>query len=237
MILFYKQGEKLRSVSRDQLKRSVSRDQLKLSSDSMSISVDTEDYIYLLSYDSSMILKLSKDGSSIVKQCSVDANGHNCVAVVGEEVMVCERNNRGTIMVYNRELNYVRKIVGAGMGELCALATDSAGCIYAADSNKLCVHIFSLQGDHLSSFGCIKRDRFLRNQRKQLDFCVTGEFVYVCNDFDHNVCVFTKEGELVTTFGQRGEKSGEFKTPYALHLDADGFVYICDRYNNRIQVF
>ena len=42
----------------------------------------------------------------------VKGPGHVDVAVVGDEVMVTERGNKGVIMVYDRELKYVRQIVG-----------------------------------------------------------------------------------------------------------------------------
>ena len=226
-IVFYKRGEKVRSISRDQLKL--------IDYSFTSMSVDNEDYIYLTTYDSNKITKLSKDGSSVIKQHSVKAAGHNCVEVVGEEVMVCERGNKGTIMVYDRELNYVRKIAGTDMGKFRGLAADSTGNIYTADWEKLRVSVFSHQGDHLRSFGCnLNGENILK---KPLALCVAGQFVYVCNNLDHNVCVFTTEGKLVTMFGQRGDKSGEFYTPYGVYVDADGFVYVCDADNYRVQVF
>ena len=168
------------------------------------------------------------------------AAGHNCIEVVGEEVMACESRNKGTIMVYDRELNYVRKIAGTDMGDLRALAADSTGNIYATDLDKLRVHVFSHQGDHLRSFGCnLNGENILK---RPLGLCVAGQFVYVCNDVDHNVCahnvcVFTTEGKLVTIFGQRGNKSGELAIPYGVCIDADGFVYVCDANNVRVQVF
>ena len=226
-IVFYKRGEKVRSISRDQLKLTDYT--------FTSIPVDHEDYLYLTAFNSNVIMKLSKDGTSIIKQHSVKAAGHTYVAVVGEEVMVCERDNKGTIMVYNRELNYVRKIAGTDMGELRGLAADSTGNIYATDWEKLRVHVFSHQGDHLRSFGCnLNGENILK---RPLGLCVAGQFVYVCNNLAHNVCVFTTEGKLVTILGQHGNKSGEFNTPYGACVDADGFVHVCDANNCRVQVF
>ena len=111
--------------------------------------MDNEDYIYLTSFNSNVIMKLTKCGTSIIKQHSVKAAGHIYVEVVGEEVMACESHNKGTIMVYDRELNYVRTIAGTDMGDLRGLTADSTGNIYATDWDKLCVHVFSHQGDHL----------------------------------------------------------------------------------------
>ena len=226
-IVFFKRGEKVRSISRDQLKLT--------DYNFTSIPVDNEDYIYLITLNSNVIMKLSKDGTSIIKQQSVKEAGHWYVEVVGEEVMVCERHNKGTIMVYDRELNYVRKIAGTDMGDLRVLTADSTGNIYATDWEKSYVHVFSHQGDHLRSFG-----RNLNGEnilKKPLGLCVAGQFVYVCNNVADNVCVFTTEGKLVTIFGQHGNKSGEFNTPYAVCVDADGFVYVCDANNHRVQVF
>ena len=226
-IVFYKRGEKVRSISRDKLNLTDYY--------FTSIPVDNEDYIYLTTSMSKMIMKLRKDGTSIIKRHSVNSGGHNYIEVVREEVMVCERDNKGTIMVYDRELNYVRKIAGTDMGELCGLAADSSGNIYATDLDKLRVHVFSHQGDHLRSFGCnLKGENILK---QPLGLCVAGQFVYVCNNLAHNVCVFTTEGKLVTIFGQHGNKSGEFNTPYGVCVDADGFVYVCDANNHRVQVF
>ena len=65
--------------------------------------------------------------------------------------------------------------------------------------------------------------------------CVAGQFVYVADW--HCVCVFTTEGQYVTSFGQVGSGEGAFKGPTGVCVDEDGFLYVCDRYNNRVQVF
>ena len=224
-IVFYKRGEMVRSISRDQL---------NLTDYSFtSIPVDSEGYIYLTTYNSNLIMKLSKDGTSIIIQVVVNAAGHNCVEVVGEEVMTCERDNKGTIMVYNRELNYVRKIAGTDMGDLRALAADYSGNIYATDWEKFHVHVFSHQGDHLRSFGDINGENILKTP---LDLCVLSSLVFVCNNFANNMCVFTTKGKPVAIFGQHSDKHSKFD-PSAVCVDADGFVYVCDYFNDGVRVY
>ena len=77
-----------------------------------SIATDEEDNIYCTSEDSNKILRCDKNGGNVqvheVQQ--VKGPGYRGVAVVGDEVMVCERNNRGTILVYDREVKYVKFI-------------------------------------------------------------------------------------------------------------------------------
>ena len=53
----------------------------------------------------------------------------------------------------------------------------------------------------------------------------------------NRISVFTFEGLFVMSFGQEGEKSGQFKHPYGVAVDSHGVVYVCDTDNNRVQVF
>ena len=46
-----------------------------------------------------------------------------------------------------------------------------------------------------------------------------------------------KDGNWVTSWGVRGDKPGEFNTPHSIAADAQGNVYVADRFNRRIQVF
>ena len=55
----------------------------------------------------------------------VNGSGHWSMTVVGDEVMMCEMNNEGTIMVYDRELKYVRCIELHDWGEYTGMTTDS----------------------------------------------------------------------------------------------------------------
>ena len=56
-------------------------------------------------------------------------------------------------------------------------------------------------------------------------------FIYVSSD--HKLQKFTSSGELIKSVGQR---EGEFNVPRGVTL-YDTQVYVCDRYNHRIQVF
>ena len=51
------------------------------------------------------------------------------------------------------------------------------------------------------------------------------------------VSVFSRDGQFVTSFGKRGNKEGELNYPRGICVDCDGFVYVCDHWNNRVQVF
>jgi hypothetical protein len=44
-------------------------------------------------------------------------------------------------------------------------------------------------------------------------------------------------GKLLMEFGKLGSGDGEFKEPTAVALDGQGFIYVCDSGNGRIQKF
>ena len=47
----------------------------------------------------------------------------------------------------------------------------------------------------------------------------------------------SKTGEWLKSWGDRGNKPGEFNTPHSIAADAQGNIYVADRGNRRIQVF
>jgi len=51
------------------------------------------------------------------------------------------------------------------------------------------------------------------------------------------VAKFTKDGEWVKSWGERGTGPGQLNTPHSIANDAKGNIYVADRGNRRIQVF
>ncbi len=51
------------------------------------------------------------------------------------------------------------------------------------------------------------------------------------------VAKIDKNGNWLTSWGTRGDKPGEFNTPHSIAADAQGNIYVADRFNRRIQVF
>ena len=182
-------------------------------------------------------MKCNKNGGNVqvheVKQ--VKGPGHWGVAVVGDEVMLCEYDNKGTIMVYDRELNYVRRVEHSSMSEFTGVSADNHGNLYVTDYTNNCIQVFGSDGIFLCSFG---RDS---NGVKRLDgpdyVCVSGHYVYVTNCVSCYVSVFTTAGDYVTSFGQCGYGEGEFNLSYGVCTDKDGFVYVADSNNHRVQCF
>ena len=123
--------------------------------------------------------------------------GHWGVEVVGNEVMLCECDNEGTIMVYDKELKYLICIQHERAGKLRDVSADSHGNLYATDYSNNCIQVFSKDGVFLCSFSCDA------NGDQKLDVpcgvCVSGQHVYVASCKKNEVVVFTTDGVYTTT--------------------------------------
>ena len=117
VVVLDKEGRRLRSINH-------SEHQFKYLQD---VAVDSEDNIYFTDGGTNHIFKSNKNCSKVQKYKvqQVKGPGHSGVAVVGDEVMVTECGNGGRIMVYDRELKYMRQIVGAGKSSFYFLSSDS----------------------------------------------------------------------------------------------------------------
>ena len=204
-----------------------------------SVAVDGDDNIYCVDQRSARILKCDEDGGNVqvheVKQ--VKGPGHRGLTVLGEEVMVCECKNRGTVMVYDRELKYVRRIEHGDMGEFLDVSADCHGNLYAVDRTNLCIQVFSNEGVFLKSFDCDRNK--VKLFKEPAIVYVSGQHVFV-SDWNYEtecVFVFTVAGDYVTSFGRYGSKEGELQTPCCICIDKDDFIFVADCGNGRVQCF
>ena len=192
------------------------------------VAVDSEDYIYFTDL-TNRIFKSNKNCREVkvhkVKQ--VQGPGHYDVAVVGDEVMVTEHGYKGVIMVYSRELKYVRQIVGVNNDPLYGLCPDSHQNVYVCDCSNSVIQVYSKDGVLLRSFGCDENGgRRLKSPRC---VCVAGQYVYVTDYGAHKIVVFTTEGNYVTSFGDYYS--------YGVCVDQDGFVCVTDYVHNKINIY
>jgi len=65
----------------------------------------------------------------------------------------------------------------------------------------------------------------------------TGEFFVTDGYGNARVHRFSPDGELISSFGKPGGNPGEFRLPHSIAIGDNGFLYVVDRENDRIQLF
>ena len=56
--------------------------------------------------------------------------------------------------------------------------------------------------------------------------------------YNHRVQIFeATTGVFVREFGQHGQTNGRFNNPWGVVVDVQGFIYVCDKDNHRVQIF
>ena len=62
--------------------------------------------------------------------------------------------------------------------------------------------------------------------------------IYVSDGYGNaRVHKFSADGELIRSWGDPGERTGQFGVPHGVSVRSDGTVFVCDRENTRIQLF
>ena len=207
------------------------------------IATDGEGNVYVASIDHK-VQKFNRNGE-VVK--SVGKKGEN----VGEfnypwglqyhnhQVYVCDTHN-SRVQVFDSDLNFVRSFGtrGDGPDQLTTpndIDFDTQGNIHVVDFNKHQVLVFSEDGQYLRHFG--QKGQGEGELSGPTGLCVSGDYVYVAENSNNRVSVFCTSGEFVQSFGKKGSGRGELKYPWGIAIDQDGFVFVCDAANYRIQVF
>ena len=201
--------------------------------DPWGVAVDRADgCIYIGDPESSKLIKLSADFKLIrkISASGLDRFAYRQLVVVEDEVMVCEGNR--SVMVYTKDLKYVRQIGSHGDGPeqfkgIRGVSSDENSNLYITDCTGRRVQVFTNSGEFLYSVG--QDEGGVKKLKHPYGICVAGQYVYVGDYGGNCVSVFTTGGEYVTSFG-------DFASLRGVCIDKDGFLYICDRYGNRIQV-
>jgi len=207
------------------------------------IAIDSNDNIFVTSEHK--LQKFNRNGEFIKSVGSGRQGGKpgkftlpKGVKVHKNHVYVCDYyNNR--IQVFDLELRFIASIgtKGSGQGQYDGpndLAFDSQGNIYVSEYGNNRVQVLDPNGRYLRQFGS---KSWLRKLKEPEGIHIAHNCVYVSDNGNHCIAVFQLSGEFLTSFGKEGEGRGEFSRPKGIVFDCNGFFYVCDWLNDRIQVF
>jgi tripartite motif-containing protein 2/3/tripartite motif-containing protein 71 len=154
-------------------------------------------------------------------------------------VYVCDTHN-SRIAILNHDLTFHDSFGSKGM-EITQLhrpegiAVDNKGNVFVADYSNHRIQIYDESGHYLSSItGTIPGQNLHGPHSVSVG---PDDCVYVVEHDANRVSVFDDSGTYIKSFGKAGKKDGEFNKPYAVTVVNDGYVYVSDTGNRRVQVF
>ena len=228
-------GERIRSIDTTSVRSGIRRYKLYPTG----VAVDEDDNIYVTDVESHRLSKFNSDGK-VVK--TVGGKGgrtgefgypYGIALSKDNKLFVCDSGNH-RIQVFDTNLKFIScfGIEGSGEGAFSDLTFDPVGDVYVTDYYNHRVQVFSPFLRTFGGFGI---------RSGELSFpwgiCVDHDYVYVVESRNNRVSVFYTSGEFITSFGWISSEEGELSNPHGITIDQDGFLYVCDSYNDRIQVF
>ena len=187
-------------------------------------------------WGSTSLVEVSPDGETI---WAVDRCGENSCVGHDDLDVVFQFDKRGNILTQ----------FGAGMFVWPhGIDVDDDGNIWVADArgNEGRGHQvikFSPEGVvllRLGTAGVAGRTRTTLDQPNDLLVAPNGA-IFVADGHPANgnnrIVKYSSDGRYLMEWGETGSNPGEFRTPHALAMDANGLLYVGDRSNRRIQVF
>ena len=153
--------------------------------------------------------------------------------------------NRGghPIIVYDRDGNFLRSWGDETFTNPHGVAVGPDDATYCADTGDHTVRKFTPDGKLLMTLGTKDRpapemsgDPF--NKPTHLAVDPRNGDLYVSDGYGNaRVHKYSSDGRLLSSWGDSGTDPGQFNTVHNVAVDRDGWVYIADRDNRRVQVF
>ena len=153
--------------------------------------------------------------------------------------------NRGghPVIVLDKEGNFLRSFGEGTFSFPHGIAIGADDSVYCADARDHTVRKVSPDGELLMTLGekdnpspAIGGEPF--NRPTHLAEDPRNGDLYVSDGYGNaRVHKFSPDGKLLLSWGESGTAPGQFNIVHNIAVDGDGWVYIADRENRRIQVF
>jgi sugar lactone lactonase YvrE len=146
------------------------------------------------------------------------------------------------LVIFDRAGNFLDSWGEDTLKDAHGIYIDSEDNVYCTERNNHCVFKFNRHGELVMTLGTpgqpapeYSGDPF--NKPTDLAIASTGE-LFVSDGYGNaRVHKFTPDGELLLSWGERGDGPGQFALSHCVRLDKHDRVWVCDRENGRIQIF
>ena len=152
--------------------------------------------------------------------------------------------NRGQhpMIVFDVDGNFLRSWGEGIFTRPHGVSIGADGLIYCTDDGDHTVRVFTPEGKVTLEIGIPHRPskKLLGqpfNRCTHTALSPKGE-IYVADGYGNaRIHKYSPDGKLLMSWGNFGSGDGEFNLPHNITCDPDGWVYVADRENHRVQIF
>jgi hypothetical protein len=160
-----------------------------------------------------------------------------------DNVYVFARGAEHPMMVFDHDGNFQRSWGEGGMfNRPHAVSFGADECIYCTDDGNHTVRKFSLEGKLLLEIG-VPDQPAAKFSGQPFHRCTHTALspqgdIFVSDGYGNaRIHKYSPDGKLIMSWGDFGIGKGEFNLPHNISSDPDGWLYVADRENHRVQVF
>ena len=162
------------------------------------------------------------------------------VAVDSQDRVYVYSRSEHPMVVFDRDGNFLTSWGDDVLENAHGIFIDSDDNIYCTEWSSHCVHKFNSDGQlqwTLGTPGIPRPPGVPFNLPTDLAVAPDG-CLFVSDGYGNSkVHKYSAEGVLLSSWGEPGTGPGQFNLVHSVWVDSDYQVYICDRENNRIQIF
>jgi len=157
-----------------------------------------------------------------------------------DRVYVYSRSEHA-LVIFDREGHFLASWGEEILRDAHGIYIDPEDNVYCTEHSAHCVYKFNRHGELVMKLGTpgkpAEQDGDPFNQPTDLAVASTGE-LFVSDGYGNaRVHKFSSDGELLLSWGERGNGPAQFALPHSVQVDEQDRVWVCDRENHRIQIF
>jgi DNA-binding beta-propeller fold protein YncE len=164
------------------------------------------------------------------------------VAVDAQDQVYCFTRGKHPVIVFDPDGNFLRAWGDGVFKRAHGAAIGPDQTIFLTDDGDHTVRRCTLDGKILMTIGVPGQCATYQcgepfNRCTHVAFSPRGE-IYVSDGYGNSrVHKYSPDGKLLLSWGESGSDPGQFNIVHNIVTDKDGWVYVADRENNRVQVF
>ena len=157
-----------------------------------------------------------------------------------DRVFVYSRSEH-PLVVFDRDGQFLEEWGADVLEDAHGIFIDDQDNVFCTERNTHCMHKFDRNGKLLLTIGTPgqpgARDGDPFNLPTDVGVASTGELFISDGYGNARVHKYSPDGERIMSWGEWGTGPGQFNLSHAVRVDSEDRVWVCDRSNDRIQIF